>query len=176
MPVGDSESLENQIFVSYSSHDAQRVRAIVDALEAEGLKVFWDQEIPYGEDWESYIGIRLEAAPIVIAVWSQDSVKSRYVRSEVNRVIKRNVLVPVTIDAVEPPFGFEHINSANLVQWLADGGGVLPPRLKSSILRKMRKLDDRVSTVESKVAKFAPTSALSPSTEASLDFRPMRMS
>ena len=58
-------------------------------------------------------------------------------RSEVNRANKRNVLIPVRIDFVEPPFGFEHIQSANLVEWLANGGGRLPTRLKSSISRKI---------------------------------------
>src|SRR5262245_49531758 len=94
------------IFISYSSEDATRVQVLVAALEAEGWKLFWDQDIPPGEDWESYIGIHLDAARAVIAVWSKHSVKSRYVRSEVNRASKRNVLVPVKIDAVEPPFGF----------------------------------------------------------------------
>jgi ribosomal protein L40E len=41
------------------------------------------------------------------------------------------------------------------------------PQLKE-IVTSVHKLDDRVRTVESKVAKFAPTSALSPSTEALL--------
>jgi type VI secretion system protein ImpK len=72
----------------------------------------------------------------VIVVWSKPSIISRYVRSEANRANKRKVLIPVKIDAVEPPFGFEHIQSANLVEWLTNGGGALPARLKSSISRK----------------------------------------
>ena len=137
MPAETFGTPEKDIFISYSSEDVARVEILVTALEAEGWSLFWDQEIPPGEDWESYIGIHLDAARAVIAVWSEHSVKSRYVRSEVNRANKRKVLVPVRIDSVEPPFGFEHIQSANLVEWLANGGGRLPSRLKSSISRKI---------------------------------------
>jgi hypothetical protein len=137
VPGADSPTLENEIFVSYSKEDVARVQILVAAMEKEGWKVFWDQEILPGEDWESYIGIHLDAATVVIAVWSTLSVKSRYVRSEINRANKRNVVVPVLIDAVEPPFGFDHIQAADLAEWTANGGGALPPRLKSSILRRI---------------------------------------
>ena len=123
MPGADSPRPETEIFVSYSKEDAARVQVFVAAMEREGWKVFWDQDILPGEVWESYIGVHLDAAPVVIAVWSEQSVKSRYVRSEVNRAYRRNVLIPVFIDAVEPPFGLDHIQAADLVGWLADGGG-----------------------------------------------------
>jgi peptidoglycan hydrolase-like protein with peptidoglycan-binding domain len=137
VPGADPPVSEKEIFVSYSKDDAVRVQVLVAAIEREGWKVFWDQEILPGEDWESSIGVHLDAAPVVIAVWSKHSVKSRYVRSETNRANKRNVVVPVLIDAVEPPFGLEHIQAADLVGWLANGGGTLPARLKSSVSRRM---------------------------------------
>lgn len=126
------------IFVSYAGKDAARVQLIVDALEAEGWKVFWDRELVAGQSWEESIGIHLDSVPVVMPVWSNLSVGSRYVKSEANRAQRRGVLVPVTIDPnVEPPFGLEHIHSSNLVEWLAEGGGALPPRLKSSITLKL---------------------------------------
>jgi hypothetical protein len=127
----------SEIFVSYSKEDEPRVKVLVAALEREGWNVFWDQERLPGDDWESSIGVHLDAAPVVIPVWSELSVKSRYVQSEVNRANKRKALVPVRIDRVENPFGFDHIPSADLVGWLADGGGTLPLALKSSLLQRM---------------------------------------
>jgi TIR domain-containing protein len=115
VPGADSKISENEIFVSYSKDDAARVQVLVAAIEREGWKVFWDQEILPGEDWESYISVHLDAAPVVIPVWSEQSVKSRFVRAEVDRAYKRKpyVLVPVLIDAVEPLFGLGHIQAAD---------------------------------------------------------------
>jgi hypothetical protein len=43
------------IFFSYSSHDRQRVRPVRDALVAQGFEVFWDQQVPAGTDWDTWI-------------------------------------------------------------------------------------------------------------------------
>jgi len=43
------------IFFSYSSADRERVRPIRDALVAQGFEVFWDQQVPAGTDWDSWI-------------------------------------------------------------------------------------------------------------------------
>lgn len=53
MPGADTPRPENEIFVSYSKEDRARVQVLVEALEKEGWKVFWDQEILPGEDWAS---------------------------------------------------------------------------------------------------------------------------
>jgi type VI secretion system peptidoglycan-associated protein len=161
MPAETSAKPENDIFISYSGEDVCRVEPLVAALEVEGWKVFWDQEISPGEDWESYIGTHLDSVPVVIAVWSKHSIVSRYVRAEANRANKRNALIPVKIDAVEPPFGFEHIQSANLLEWLAKGGGTLPARLKSSILRKI--------SINTTIGPPAPRAATLPPPPSSSD-------
>ena len=136
MPEGSSRLPEYDIFVSYAHEDVKRVQLLAAALENEGWRVFWDKTIPAGEDWESFIGLHLDTAPVVIPVWSTASVKSRFVRDEANRANKRGALVPVTIDDVEPMFGFGYINASNLLEWIAGGGGKLPDHLKNSIQRK----------------------------------------
>ena len=100
-------------------------------------KFFGIKRYRQGKTGNRTLAFILDAAPVVVAVWSKPSVKSRYVRSEANRASKRNALIPVRIDVVEPPFGFEHIQSADLVDWLANSGGTLPSRLKFSISRKI---------------------------------------
>jgi TolA-binding protein len=165
MPGADSPRSESEIFVSYSQEDATRVQVLVTALEVEGWKVFWDQSIPYGEDWDSHIGVHLDAAPVVVVVWSYNSIKSRYVREEANRALKRNSLVPVQIDPVDQPFGFGHLNVADLADWLAIGGGILPPRLKSSILRRIVSQSDTLdpeSTVVVRQRGLPPAAVAAP--------------
>ena len=116
MSEDDSRRVTYDIFVSYAAKDGARIELLVGALEKAGWRVFWDQDIPAGEDWDSYIGLQLDSAPVVVAVWSTLSVKSRFVRDEVTRADERGALVPVTIDAVKPMFGFGQMHAANLIE------------------------------------------------------------
>jgi hypothetical protein len=125
------------IFISYAREDLARVGPIVAALEAEGWKVFWDRTIPPGETWRTFIGVPLDTAPVVVTAWSAHSIISRYVVSESDRAESRHALVPVRLDDVKPPLGLDHIQPADLMSWLATGGGALPPLLKTSILNKI---------------------------------------
>jgi hypothetical protein len=129
---------QHDIFVSYAHQDRARVQILVSALAAEGWNVFWDRTIPAGETWRSYIGAPLAAAPVVVVCWSKDSVASDWVEQEADAAAKRKALVPVLIDPVEPPLGLRHVHMADLVAWLADGGGKLPDALRTGILRKLR--------------------------------------
>jgi hypothetical protein len=66
-----SSDMEPDIFISYAREDQERVADLAAVLEREGWSVFWDQDIPPGEDWDSHIGRALEGARCVIAVWSE---------------------------------------------------------------------------------------------------------
>ena len=149
------------IFVSYAHQDRERVQVLVSALAAEGWQVFWDRTIPAGETWRSYIGAPLGAVPVVIVCWSKDSVASDWVEQEADAAAKRKVLVPVLIDHVEPPLGLRHVHMADLVDWMAAGGGKLPEALRTGVLRKLR------STPESPAATPPPASKPAPAQRAS---------
>ena len=57
------------IFFSYSSADRER-------LVAQGFEVFWDQEVPTGLDWDSWIRQHLTKTKCAMAFWSMASVAS----------------------------------------------------------------------------------------------------
>ena len=63
----------SDVFVSYKAEDQRRVRPLVDALEAEGLSVWWDAEIGGGAAWRQSIEEELDAARCVIVIWSKRS-------------------------------------------------------------------------------------------------------
>ncbi|MEL6387657.1 MAG: TIR domain-containing protein [Pseudomonadota bacterium] len=109
-----------EIFVSYSQNDKARVRLIAETLEAEGLDVFWDPEIPPGETWDNVIARELKAARCVIVVWSEASGKSDWVKEEADFGKRMKALVPVQIDRSGPPLGFSRIQTANLTDWTGD--------------------------------------------------------
>ncbi|MBV9835343.1 MAG: SUMF1/EgtB/PvdO family nonheme iron enzyme [Alphaproteobacteria bacterium] len=127
------------IFISYTREDEKRAQLLVRALEAKGWRVFWDRTIPAGETWLDHIGVRLDAAAVVIVLWSRNSVKSEFVYSEASRARGRRALVPVLIDPVAPPLGLDNVHAADLVEWTADGGKApLPPSLADVLERRLK--------------------------------------
>src|SRR5262245_61689157 len=99
------------IFLSYAREDAARIQPLVAALKAEGWTTFWDTNIPPAETWRSYIELRLKSASVVIVVWSEHSIRSNWVIEEADEAHRRRALIPTLIDAVEPPFGFKHLQA-----------------------------------------------------------------
>src|SRR5207248_11175527 len=110
------------VFISYKAEDRPRVRPLVEALEAEGLAVWWDARVGGGEAWRESIEQQLDAARCVIVVWSKRSTgpEGRFVRDEASRATRRRTYLPVRIDKVEPPLGFGETQALNLSGWKGD--------------------------------------------------------
>ena len=108
------------VFISYKKQDAGRVIRLVEGLRAEGFAVWWDHGIQAGSEWDRSIQDALYAAKVVIAVWSEASIGAPWVKEEATVGKNRGVLLPVKIDAVEPPLGFMMIQAADLVGWNGD--------------------------------------------------------
>ena len=105
------------VFLSYAREDAARAEQIARGLEAAGLDVFWDNEIPPGQTWADYIEQKLTQCKALIVLWSAHSVGSQWVREEARMGRDKSVLIPVMIDNVQPPFGFGEVQAANLSGW-----------------------------------------------------------
>jgi hypothetical protein len=115
----------SDIFISYASQDRERILPIVHALEKTGWSIFWDRTIPPGKTWRQLIGSEIQSARCVVVVWTAASIESRWVQEEAEIGSRKGILIPVSLDDVEPPFGFGTIQSANLADW--DGDPSLPP-------------------------------------------------
>jgi hypothetical protein len=105
------------IFISYKRDDADRVKQLAVALEAEGFSVWWDPALPIGHTYSSSIHSQLTTAKAVMPVWTERSVGSEWVQEEATQGKRRGVLLPVRMDAVEPPFGFTMVQTADLSDW-----------------------------------------------------------
>ncbi len=110
----------NEVFLSYASADRERVTTLVHALEAEGMQVWWDRDIAYGESFHKVIEQALDAAACVIVVWTSNSVASEWVVNEASDARKRNRLVPVMLEPLTPPLEFRHLQTADLSRWVGD--------------------------------------------------------
>jgi hypothetical protein len=70
------------IFISYSQKDRAWVKRLVDALTADGWEVWWDLQIRAGERLDRAIERTLGQVRAVVAVWSDNSVDSDWVRDK----------------------------------------------------------------------------------------------
>lgn len=112
----------SDLFVSYKAEDRTRVAPLVDALNADGLSVWWDAHIGGGDDWREAIAQHLDAAACVLVVWSKRSTGAdgRFVRDEASRALRRGAYLPVRIDKVDPPLGFGETQALPLIGWKGD--------------------------------------------------------
>jgi len=108
-----------QVFISYKSEDRARLKPLVAALEAEGFSVWWDQHIGGGTNWREEIETHLDAAKVVIVVWSKKTIgpDGRFVRDEAGQAQEAGHYLPITVDNVRPPLGFREVQALDLSSW-----------------------------------------------------------
>ena len=70
------------IFLSYSRADRPKAQQIAKALEQEGFTVWWDKILRAGQTYDEVTEGMLRDARVVIVLWSEVSVKSKWVRAE----------------------------------------------------------------------------------------------
>jgi hypothetical protein len=108
------------IFISYASSDRERARQLADALASRGYKVWWDRTIPPGRVFDEVIQEALHEAQCVIVLWSAQSVRSNWVKTEAAEGASLGRLVPALVERVLPPIEFKRIQAADLNDWTGD--------------------------------------------------------
>ncbi len=110
------------VFISYAHEDQAFAERLAQALEAEGLSVWWDHNIPPGSTWETFIARGITEARCCIVVWSGHSVASDWVKEEATLAKDGGKYLPVAISDEQPPMGFRRIQAAHLEGWSGDRG------------------------------------------------------
>lgn len=108
------------VFLSYSSRDRAAAQRVQEALSARGIDVFWDQQTPPGQDWDTWIRAKLSNCKVAVVLWSKASVTSDNVRHEALVARKAKKLLPAMIDAIEAedlPMGLYMVQTTNLTDW-----------------------------------------------------------
>lgn len=109
----------SDVFISYKAEDRKRLAPLVKALEDEGFDVWWDQHIGSGTHWREEIETHLDAAKVVIVVWSKKTLapEGRFVRDEAGQAQEAGHYLPITVDNVRPPLGFREVQALDLSSW-----------------------------------------------------------
>ncbi len=109
------------IFISYSSTDKTIVQRIAQLLEDKGWSVWWDRQIPIGQQYDTVIETELQKAACVLVVWTQRSIASEWVKNEASEAAAKGKLVPVMLENVQLPLAFKRTETALLFNWDGEG-------------------------------------------------------
>lgn len=126
----------SDVFISYAREDREQADRIARGLQAMGLTVFWDNEIPPGQTWADYIESKLNQCNAAVVLWSEHSTKSQWVREEAR--MGRSKLIPAKLDVAEPPFGFGDVQAADLSSWGGDYNHPQWGRFANAVFAKAR--------------------------------------
>jgi serine/threonine-protein kinase len=107
----------SDVFVSYTRNNAVVVGRLVAALRAEGLDVWWDQDIAPNAAWEQTIEQQLALAQIVIVAWSPSAVSSEFVKAEARWARQQDRLLQVFVEPCDPPLFFGERQGLDLKGW-----------------------------------------------------------
>ena len=147
----------SDIFISYASADYIRIRPLIDALQKQGWSVWWDRSILPGKSWDQVLETALADARCVIAVWSQSSIQSDWVRSEADEARRRGILVPALVDDVDVPLPFRRIQAANLISWKGALPNVEFDKLAKAVAEVLSNSPTATDATEAAPARWSPS-------------------
>jgi adenylate cyclase len=110
----------SDIFISYARSTEREARAIGEALRGLGYGVWRDDELPAHRAYAEVIEERLQAAKVVVVVWSAEAVRSEWVQSEADTARTEHKLVQLTVDGAKLPRPFDRIQCAEMIGWNGD--------------------------------------------------------
>jgi adenylate cyclase len=110
----------SDIFISYARPNEPLAKQAAEALRATGYNVWRDDELPAHRSYSDVIEERIKGAKAVLVLWSNEAVKSQWVRAEADAARELGTLVQVSVDGVLPPMPFNQIQCADLFGWTGD--------------------------------------------------------
>ena len=110
----------SDIFISYARPNEPFAKKAAEALREAGYAVWRDDELPAHRAYSDVIEERIKSARAVLVLWSNEAVKSQWVRAEADAARELGTLVQVSLDGVLPPMPFNQIQCADLFGWTGD--------------------------------------------------------
>jgi hypothetical protein len=108
----------HEIFISYSSKHRELTRDLAAAIEAQygAGSVWWDQELESRASYREQIKAALDAARVVVVLWTEGASISEWVYAEAADAHKQkklvNVRAPDMSADIPEPFNIHHIDEA----------------------------------------------------------------
>jgi hypothetical protein len=108
MPVA-LEIRPADVFISYKSEDRAIANDLEAFLTAQGYSVWFDRDLIGGQQYRDVLDERIDKAGSVVAIWTEHSVRSRWVRHEASRAGRQEKLIclrapDLSRDSIPAPF------------------------------------------------------------------------
>lgn len=95
-------------FFSYCHADRTAVFPIIERLDMEGFRIWYDDGLNPGDDWAQVIAEHINEAEVCIAAVSANSSKSHSCKNEMNFIVTNNkTLVTVILEDFNMPLGMK---------------------------------------------------------------------
>jgi GTPase SAR1 family protein len=112
MPVL-SDLRQADVFLSYSSKDGAQIESLSDELEARHISVWYDSGLIAGQPYRDVLHQRIETAKAVVVLWTENSIRSKWVRAEADLADHHDKLICLRDPKLEPariplPFAANH--------------------------------------------------------------------
>ena len=157
------EGDEDFLFVSYAREDVDEIIPILERLNEEGYRIWYDEGIPAGYVWLEYIEEHLQKSAVVISFLSPNVNESFYFRSELTVAIdEKKPVLGVILHKTALKKGLKVLFSS--LQWIEkyryEEKQFYKKLLASPILNSCRKSSEFVPPVTSE-ANNQPEKAIS---------------
>ncbi len=146
----------SDVFISYARSTADHAMAVADALRTKGYNVWRDDQIPPHRPYADVIAERLHTASAVLVLWSEEAVRSEWVRSEAERARETRKLVQLNLDGARLPMPFDTIECADLQGWGGNPDSATWRKILASIAEVANGLTTDSRPAASAAAPVAP--------------------
>lgn len=127
------EGNEPYVFISYAHKDTEMVFQVVEELQRQGIRIWYDEGIAPGSEWPENVATHLYNSGMVIAFITPRSMESENCRREINFALsKKKPFLSVVLEETKMPMGMEMQLSArqsilryNYTTWEAFIGKIL---------------------------------------------------
>jgi tetratricopeptide (TPR) repeat protein len=108
------------IFLSYSREDRAAIEPLAEQIIAAGYSLWWDRQLTGGKRYLEETEAELNAAKVVLVVWSKTSIASHWVADEAGAGRDTGRLLPISLDGSMPPLGFRQFQVIDFAKWTRD--------------------------------------------------------
>lgn len=146
------------VFISYAKARRDLASALATVLERRRVSVWWDSEL-LDEDFTDEIAAQMKSASAIIAIWTPESIHSKWVKAEAQYGWRMKKLINIHLDSVDPedgiPFPCNRINSIRTQE---------TEKIVSAVLRRLQGLpaNDPFIAEPARAAAPAPKSKQEP--------------
>jgi len=127
------------LFISYSSKRRPAIEHLSEALENYGYTIWFDHALVAGERFAPEIERQIRNALIVLVIWCEYSVHSRWVAREAKLAEELGTFLPVKIDGARLPLEFNDADFVDLSIWDGNPRGNGLDELIDQISRRLKR-------------------------------------